>query len=679
VSAVVHSSGILAVVTHLKIKTKVLLGFAVVLVLLGALAATNISGLGSIDGSFGQYQRTATNAAAVVVLDRDLMLMRRNVLAYSKGDASTAQRVRDGASDGKTQLTEILTHVPDPERRAKLTEVGRLIDSYGANFDKLTAMIAAAEKQRADRLAIGPKLEQAFRDLIQAVVAENDLDLALAAYATQEAINTGRLDATRFLAKPDAKGADETNQAFTTAIEKVAALGKRIQSPAEKKLLQDGNDFLGQYAASFRESATTLIAADDMVNKTLTDTGSAMATTLTDVRKAQLKDMERYGASAQGMISSSVTMGFILSGAAIALGLIIAWLIGRGISIPVISMTAAMQKLAAGDKTVAIPAQGRGDEIGQMAAAVDIFKHNMIEADRLRGEQEQMKARAEAEKRTAMNKMADEFEAGVKGIVQMVSSASTELQTTAQSMSGTAEETQRQATAVAAAAEQASSNVHTVATAAEELSASIGEIGRQVSESARIAGQAVADADRTNAQVRALADAAQKIGDVVKLINDIAGQTNLLALNATIEAARAGEAGKGFAVVASEVKSLATQTAKATEDISAQIKAIQTATGDSVEAIQAIGQTIGRINEIATTIASAVEEQGAATKEIARNVQQASAGTNEVSANIAGVTKAATDTGAAAGQVLGAAGGLSSQSETLHTQVDAFIAKIRTA
>jgi methyl-accepting chemotaxis protein len=358
---------------------------------------------------------------------------------------------------------------------------------------------------------------------------------------------------------------------------------------------------------------------------------------------------------------------------------LICWLLARGIATPIVQMTQAMERLAKGDTSIEIPARNRRDEVGQMATAVQVFKDNMIRTKELEDQAEEQKKRAEADKKAAMNKLADEFEASVKGVVQTVSSAATELQTTAQSMSATAEETSRQSTAVAAASEQASTNVQTVASAAEELSSSIAEIGRQVSESASIAAKAVEDAGRTNTQVQALAEAAQKIGDVVKLINDIAGQTNLLALNATIEAARAGEAGKGFAVVASEVKSLASQTAKATEEISAQIKEIQGATTVSVHAIQGITGTIGRINEIATTIASAVEEQGAATKEIARNVQQASAGTNEVSSNIAGVTKAATQTGAASSQVLGAAGELAKDAETLRGQVDSFIAKVRAA
>jgi len=261
----------------------------------------------------------------------------------------------------------------------------------------------------------------------------------------------------------------------------------------------------------------------------------------------------------------------------------------------------------------------------------------------------------------------------------MVNSASTELQSTAQSMSATAEETERQSTTVADASAEACGNVRTVAAAAEELSASIAEIGRRVEEAAQITQQAVADAGRTNEEIQGLAAAAQGIGEVVRLIDDIAGQTNLLALNATIEAARAGEAGKGSAVVASEVKMLANQTAKATEEISSKIAEIQISTGHSVAAVQGIAQTVGRINEISTTIAVAVGEQRVATQEIARNAYQVSTGTAAVSSNIVAVKQAANDTGAASSQVLGASGELSKQSEILRGQVDDVLSKIRAA
>jgi methyl-accepting chemotaxis protein len=369
----------------------------------------------------------------------------------------------------------------------------------------------------------------------------------------------------------------------------------------------------------------------------------------------------------------SMAVGLVLT-AALAL-----WIGLIGISRPVVRMCAAMRALAGGDKTVEIPGVGRKDEIGQMADTVQVFKQNTMEAERLRGANERQKAEAEIERKAGMVRLADDFEASIKGVVNSVASQATEMQSSAQAMTHTAETATQQATAVAASVEQASANVQTVATAAEELSASVLEIGRQVDQSSKIAGQAVAEADRTNETVEGLDRAAQRIGEVVQLIETIAGQTNLLALNATIEAARAGDAGKGFAVVASEVKSLASQTAKATEEIRAQIGEIQGATGQTVEAIHSIGATIRQMSEIATTIASAVEEQGAATREIATNVHQAAQGTGDIADHIGGVSRAASETGAAATQVLSAASELSRQSETLRRDVNEFLATVRAA
>jgi methyl-accepting chemotaxis protein len=358
---------------------------------------------------------------------------------------------------------------------------------------------------------------------------------------------------------------------------------------------------------------------------------------------------------------------------------VLGFVVYRLVARPIVGMTAAMRALAGGDLERAVPARDRSDEIGEMAQALLVFRSSMLETERLRSEQKEMERRAAEERRAAMVALADNFEAHVGGIVEAVSASATEMQSTAGSLTTTAQETTQQSTAVAAAAEQASANVQTVASAAEELSGSIEEIGRQVSQSTLIAGKAVAEAERTNSEVQGLAEAAQKIGEVVSLINDIANQTNLLALNATIEAARAGDAGKGFAVVASEVKNLATQTAKATEEITGQISGIQQATQHAVAAIRSIGQTIGSLNEIATAIAGAVEEQGAATQEIARNVQQAASGTQQVSANVSGLNEAAGATDAAAGQMLGASGELARQGEYLRGEVDRFLQAVRAA
>jgi methyl-accepting chemotaxis protein len=349
-----------------------------------------------------------------------------------------------------------------------------------------------------------------------------------------------------------------------------------------------------------------------------------------------------------------------------------------GVSTPIRKMTDAMGKLAKHDLTTEINGVGRKDEVGQMASAVQVFKDSMIEADRLKAEQEAAQRKTEA-RSAKMDELTRNFETSVGGVVQAVSSQASQMESSAQSMSATAEETTKQASAVAAASEQSSANVQTVASATEELSSSISEIGRQVSHSSQIAANAVSEASKANDMVQGLVSASAKIGEIVALINDIADQTNLLALNATIEAARAGEAGKGFAVVAAEVKNLATQTSKATEDISAQITGVQGATQDAVRAIGSISKTIGEIDQIATAIAAAVEEQGAATQEIARNVEEAAKGTQEVSSNIGGVTEAANGTGAAAGQVLTSAQALSGQSSHLRTLVQDFLSGVKAA
>jgi methyl-accepting chemotaxis protein len=354
-------------------------------------------------------------------------------------------------------------------------------------------------------------------------------------------------------------------------------------------------------------------------------------------------------------------------------------LIGKSISKALLAMIGSMTRLAKGDMGVDIPGLGRRDEIGEMADAVEVFKNNMIETERLRAEQQEAEKHQAERRKADMRELADAFEGAVGEIVETVSQASTELEASATTLTASATRSQQVTTTVAAASEQASANVQSVATATEELSSSVNEISRQVQESARMAGEAVGQARTTNDRVGELSKAAGRIGDVVELINTIAGQTNLLALNATIEAARAGEAGRGFAVVASEVKALAEQTAKATGEISQQISGIQSATQDSVNAIREISGTIERLSEISSTIAAAVEEQGAATQEISRNVMQAAQGTQQVSDNIGDVQRGAGETGSASSQVLSAAQMLSGDSNRLKVEVEKFLSSVRAA
>ena len=360
-----------------------------------------------------------------------------------------------------------------------------------------------------------------------------------------------------------------------------------------------------------------------------------------------------------------------------AIGLI--GLVGFSVSRSIRRVSAGMQALADGDLSIDLPEAEQADEVGQMARATKYFRDRMAESEKLRAEQEKLRADTADQRKQDMHRLADDFEHAVGAIIETVSRAAGNLETSADTLTSSADRSQELARTVTAASGEASSNVQSVAAATEELSSSITEISRQVQTSARMAGEAVAQARKTNDRVSELARAASSIGDIVALINGIAAQTNLLALNATIEAARAGEAGRGFAVVASEVKLLAEQTAKATGEISEQVNGMQTATGESVAAIKEIGDTITGLSEIASAIAASVEEQGTATQEISRNVQQAAHGTQQVSSGVSDVQRGASETGAASSQVLSAARSLAADSASLKQKVSAFMTTIRAA
>jgi methyl-accepting chemotaxis protein len=378
--------------------------------------------------------------------------------------------------------------------------------------------------------------------------------------------------------------------------------------------------------------------------------------------------------------NSAIRMLWISAAVGLLIGLASAMWIGiKGLSRPIAELKTVMEAFARNDLKAEVPGVERRDELGEMARTVEVFKKNGLEVERMKADQQATELRTAQQRKADMIKMANDFEGAVGEIIETVSSASTELEASAGTLTKTAERAQELATTVAAASEEASTNVQSVASATEEMSSSVNEISRQVQESARMANEAVDQARKTNDRVGELSKAAARIGDVVELINTIAGQTNLLALNATIEAARAGEAGRGFAVVASEVKALAEQTAKATGEIGQQISSIQAATQESVNAIREISGTIEKLSEISSTIAAAVEEQGAATQEISRNVQQAAQGTQQVSANITDVQRGASETGSASSQVLSAAKSLSSDSNRLKLEVGKFLNTVRAA
>ncbi|MFK4655073.1 methyl-accepting chemotaxis protein [Bradyrhizobium japonicum] len=475
-----------------------------------------------------------------------------------------------------------------------------------------------------------------------------------------------------FMLRRDPKYIAEVKKAgveFSKAIE-VVAVPTAVMNDITAKLQKYQSEF-----AAWAETAQQSAALDASMMKTFRELEPSMVEVRTAV-DAMYKQADAAEAATRDAVRLWMMIAFALTVVVLA---VVGFFLGRSISKALSGMVGAMTRLARGELSIAVPGVGRKDEIGEMAGAVEVFRTNMAEAERLRAEQAEADARGRERRKADMQRLADGFEGAVGEIIDTVSSAATELEASSNTLTQAAERGNGLATAVAAASEEASANVQSVSSASEEMTTSISEISRQVQESARVADVAVEQAQRTNARVAELTKAAGRIGDVVELINTIASQTNLLALNATIEAARAGEAGKGFAVVATEVKALAEQTAKATGEISQHIGAIQTATQDSVGAIKEIGDTIARMSEISSAIAAAVEEQGAATQEISRNIQHAAHGTSEVSANIGNVQRGAGETGAASAQVHSAAQSLSQESNRLKSEVARFLESVRAA
>ncbi len=455
-----------------------------------------------------------------------------------------------------------------------------------------------------------------------------------------------------------------------------------------------GSDFLMRSDSRFSKESTILKTKTETQQVRNALDGKDGLITATDYRGtpvvAAFKPLEFLGTKLAVLAEQDVAETFASVAAmrnqliiGIAVGslliVLVGFVAGRRFSRPISMTTQVMAQLAEGDTTVEIPGSDRGDEIGAMARAVEVFKDNAIQNSAMAAQQEQRQKQAEEEKRTLMLKMADDFDGSVGGIVETVAQASSELQSTAQAMANISEETSNRAVTVSTASEEATTNVQTVAVATEELSASIGEINQRVVESAQASKQAVEEATKTGEQMNSLAQTADKIGAVIGMISDIAEQTNLLALNATIEAARAGEMGKGFAVVASEVKDLASQTGRATEEISQQIQEIQGATKQASASMEAISMVIGQVDEASTAIATAMEEQGAVTQEIARSVQEAATGTADVTENITSVTQASQEAGAASGEVNTKADELSQQSTRLKSEVEKFVAQVRAA
>ena len=472
---------------------------------------------------------------------------------------------------------------------------------------------------------------------------------------------------TAALARKDELLATTFNPGRRTKVEQLGQAIRTYQAKAQSlRQFQGGNDALRAPEAKATLAECLSIATD------IQGLGEELANEFQQRATETVQATDRE-------IDRGVLAAIIIGTASVVIGLILSALIGRGISQPIKGITECMGRLADGDLDVEIPGRENQDEIGEMARAILVFRDNARQIEALRRQTVEAEIRAAQERKRMMAVLADQFESSVMGVVGVVSASAIEMRETAQSMSAAAQQANSQANTVASASGHASDNVQSVASAAEELSASIHEIARQVTEAAEISAAAWEETQRTDTMVASLTSAAERIGQVVSLINDIASQTNLLALNATIEAARAGEAGKGFAVVANEVKHLASQTAKATGEIGDQISAVQTETRRAVEAIRNIGSVIEKVRALSTSISVAVEQQGAATGEIARNVNEAAIGTQEVTDTITGVSEAAASTGSAAEQVLASAGTLAVNSNRLRQEVGNFLATVRAA
>ncbi|MGY3471561.1 methyl-accepting chemotaxis protein [Bradyrhizobium sp. LM6.11] len=545
-------------------------------------------------------------------------------------------------------------------------------------FSEIITLTRENNKIAADELnSVGNKIRFKFDDLADTAALAGLASVQTTAKDITSQYLAVSTSVGAFVAKPEPKTAD----GVTARIKFLETLLVSIYANEQKitdRVTEIGN-LLKQYRTSFgklTENVKVIVKS----NGEMTRTAAAILKLSGELRSDLSADQQRIEESANATIGDTERTMLMMALGGLAIGAVLAWMLGNGISRPMIAMCKAMRELASGNFDVVLPGLGRKDEIGEMAGAVEEFKVQAVaKAERDAAASEVQNREQAASRRSELIRFADDFESAVGAIVSNVSASAVQLESAASTLTRTAETTQSLSSQVADVSEQASSNMQSVATATEELSASVEEIGRQVRDSSRIAEAAVVQAKETDGRIGKLSHAAQQIGEVVKLITAIAEQTNLLALNATIEAARAGEAGRGFAVVASEVKSLASQTAKATDEISSHITGMQGATAESVAAIKEIGATIGQISSISTSIASAVEQQGAATQEIARSVQTVAQGTQTAATDIGQVNRGAAETGSASEEVLHSAKTLSSESTRLRAELDRFMGNIRAA
>jgi methyl-accepting chemotaxis protein len=663
----------------LRFRAKIMVGFAVVLAIAAASMAFAFMGFEQVSNGVAAYRKSVTEADLARNIDRELIsyraLARYYVVTGKEEDGKAAQ-----AAEGelKAAIDQSMRNTTNPARLEKVTKLEREFRAFTKIFADILKTKEESEFVTRNSLTRSEmSMEYKLSDLGSEA---SEADLQAVAFQTKT-ISTQyqsiKVFSNNFVVSGDMSAA-------TSALSRVSFLDNALKNmPAGNDKITAILKEVDGLLKTYREALTKLVANKTKVDELITEMNDSAEdiTKLGSAMKADMvSDQARLESESHETIADTERLILLLAVGGFVLGAVLALMLGRGISRPMTAMCKAMRELASGNFDVVLPGLGRRDELGEMASAVEEFKVQAVaKAERDAAQQEAQNKASAAARRQELIRFADEFEATVGSIVANVSSSATQLEAAAGTLTRTAETTQSLSSQVAETSGQASSDMQSVAAATEELSASVNEIGRRVRESNDIAVAAVRQAEQTDNRIGKLSRAAQEIGDVVKLITAIAEQTNLLALNATIEAARAGDAGRGFAVVASEVKSLASQTAKATDEISNHISGMQGATQESVTAIKEIGGTIGKISEIASTIASAVEEQGSATQEIARSVQNVAKGTQTASENVMEVNRGATETGSASEEVLHSARTLSNESTRLREELDRFMANIRAA